>query len=27
VGGIANVIVGLKPRVAGVADHTGARYN
>ena len=27
VGGIANVIVGLKPRVAGVADHAGARYN
>ena len=27
VGGIANVIVGLKPRVVGVADHGGARYN
>jgi len=27
VGGIANVIVGLKPRVAGVAEHAGARYN
>jgi len=27
VGGIANVIVGLKPRQAGVADQGGARYN
>ena len=25
-GGIANVIVGLEPRTAGVADHAGARY-
>jgi hypothetical protein len=25
-GGIANVIVGLEPRTAGVADHVGARY-
>ncbi len=25
-GGVANVIVGLKPRTAGVADHAGARY-
>jgi undecaprenyl-diphosphatase len=27
VGGIANVIVGLRPRAAGVADHGRARYN
>jgi hypothetical protein len=27
VGGTANVIVGLRPRVAGVADHGRARYN
>lgn len=27
IGGTANVIVGLTPRVAGVADHGGARYN
>ena len=26
-GGIANVIVGLSPRTAGVADHAGARYD
>ncbi|MGA9159294.1 MAG: phosphatase PAP2 family protein [Actinomycetota bacterium] len=27
VGGTANVIVGLSPRTAGVADDAGARYN
>jgi len=27
IGGTANVIVGLTPRVAGVAAHRGARYN
>jgi membrane-associated phospholipid phosphatase len=27
IGGITNLIVGLQPRPAGVADHTGARYN
>jgi membrane-associated phospholipid phosphatase len=27
VGGIANLIVGLQPRRAGVPDHTAARYN
>jgi undecaprenyl-diphosphatase len=26
VGGIANVIVGLEPPTAGVADHAGMRY-
>lgn len=26
IGGIANVIVGLRPRPAGVADHAGARF-